>query len=318
MRAAVVTSFDKPPAYREFPTPEPHSPDEVLVEVIASGLHPRVRSQANGSHYTSSDELPLVPGIDGVGRAADGTLLYFVLPDTTMGAMAERTVVDLRRSIVLPAGSDAILLAAGMNPAMSAWLSLRRRIEFQWGQKVLVLGATGNAGRLAIQVAKHLGASHVVGAGRNPQRLATLPRLGADATVSLNDTPDAVGRNLAQAAADVDIVLDYLWGETAAQTMIAIVTNRTDQGQPLTWIEVGAITGPTASIPAAALRASRLEIVGSGQGSVSNRDILEELPHLAMEITKGTFEVDARTVPLAEFESAWNDVGSEQRIVITP
>jgi NADPH:quinone reductase-like Zn-dependent oxidoreductase len=95
----------------------------VLVEVVAAGLYPRVRSQADGSHYTSTDELPLVPGIDGVGRAPDGTLRYFVLPDTTVGSMAERTVVDLRRSIVLPDGSDPIALAAVMNPAMASWIA---------------------------------------------------------------------------------------------------------------------------------------------------------------------------------------------------
>jgi NADPH:quinone reductase-like Zn-dependent oxidoreductase len=99
MHAAVVTTFDAPPAYREFPNPTPQTPDDMVVDVIASGLHPRVRSQADGSHYTSSGELPLVPGIDGVGRAPDGTRRYFVLPDTTMGAMAQQTVIDQRRSI---------------------------------------------------------------------------------------------------------------------------------------------------------------------------------------------------------------------------
>ncbi len=109
MHAAVVTSFDTPPAYTEFPTPTPQSADEVLIDVIASGLHPRVRSQADGSHYTSSGDLPLVPGIDGVGRAPDGTLRYFHLSDTSVGAMAEQTVVDLRRSVVLPDDADPVL-----------------------------------------------------------------------------------------------------------------------------------------------------------------------------------------------------------------
>jgi hypothetical protein len=106
MRAAVVTSFDRPPTCQDFPTPTPQTPDEVLVDVIASGLHPRVRSQADGSHYTSTDELPLVPGFDGVGRAPDGSLRYFILPDTSMGAMAEQTVVNLRRSVILAEDCD--------------------------------------------------------------------------------------------------------------------------------------------------------------------------------------------------------------------
>ena len=154
MLAAVVTSFGTATACQDFPTPTPQAPQEVLVDVIAAGLHPRVRSQADGSHYTSSGELPLVPGIDGVGRAPDGTLRYFILPETTMGAMAEQTVVDLRRSVVLPSDSDPVLIAAAMNPAMSSWIALRRRVTFRPGERVLILGATGNAGRMAVQAAK--------------------------------------------------------------------------------------------------------------------------------------------------------------------
>jgi NADPH:quinone reductase-like Zn-dependent oxidoreductase len=318
MHAAVVTSFDAPPTYQEFPTPTPRPPLEILVDVIAVGLHPRVRSQADGSHYTSSDALPLVPGIDGVGRAPDGSLRYFVLPDTTMGAMAEQTLVDPRRSIVLPPGSDPVLIAAAMNPAMSSWVALRRRITFPPGQSVLVLGATGNAGRIAVQVAKHLGASHVIGAGRQPATLATLAGLGADATVSLDGPPADVADHLGHAARDVDVVIDYLWGQPATDAMRAVVMNRADEGKPLTWIQIGSVAGPTAAIPSAALRAARLQIVGSGQGSVPTRDILAELPELATATTHGIFTIDARAVPLADIETAWKDTDGNQRIVITP
>lgn len=316
MRAAVVTSFDTSPTCQDFPTPTPQTPEEVLVDVVAAGLHPRVRSQANGSHYTSSDELPLVPGIDGVGRAPDGTLRYFILPDTTMGAMAEQTVIDLRRSIVLPEDGDPVLIAAAMNPAMSSWVALRRRIAFEPGQRVLVLAATGNAGRMAVQVAKHLGASHVIGAGRHSERLAALTDLGADVTVSLGGADAA--RRLGQAARDVDVVIDYLWGPPTADAMAAVVRDRTDRGQALTWIQIGSVGGLTAEIPSAALRAARLQIVGSGQGSVPTRDILAELPALATEITNGTFQIGARPVPLADIENAWKDTGGDQRVVITP
>ncbi|HEX3678281.1 MAG TPA: zinc-binding alcohol dehydrogenase family protein, partial [Galbitalea sp.] len=106
MHAAVVREFGQPPRYEGFAEPVPQNEHEELVDVIAAGLHPRVRSQAAGSHYTSTDELPLIPGIDGVGRRADGSLVYFVLADTPHGAMAERTIIDTRRSIPLPADSD--------------------------------------------------------------------------------------------------------------------------------------------------------------------------------------------------------------------
>lgn len=316
MYAAVVTVFGTPPAYREFPCPAPQTHDETLVDVVAAGLHPRVRSQADGSHYTSSGELPLVPGIDGVGRTPDGTLRYFVLPDTTMGSMAEQTIMDPRRSIALPAGIDPIPVAAAVNPVMSSWIALRQRTDFEPGQSVLVLGATGSSGRMAVQVAKHLGAGHVIGAGRDSRRLTTLTGLGADTVIQL-DNASAID-DLARAARDVDVVIDYLWGPVTAELMAGVARRRSDAGKPLTWIEIGSVTGPTADIPSAALRAIRLQIVGSGQGSVPTRDILAELPALVHEIASGTFDIDARPVPLAEVETAWTDTASERRIVITP
>src|SRR5262245_25683579 len=125
MRAAVVSDFDRSPEYRDFPTPTPQAEHEVLVDVVAVGLHPRVRSQAGGSHYTSTGVLPLVPGIDGVGTTPDGALRYFVVADDGVGAMAEQTVIDARRSVVLGDGVDPVLVAAAMNPAMSSWVALR-------------------------------------------------------------------------------------------------------------------------------------------------------------------------------------------------
>ena len=319
MKAAVVSSFGAAPRYEEFPSPTAAGDDGTVIDVIAAGLHPRVRSQANGSHYTSTGELPLVPGIDGVGRGADGLLRYFILPDTTMGAMAEQTVIDPRRSIVLPEDSDPIAVAAAMNPAMSSWVALRQRMPFQAGQNVLVLGATGNAGRMAVQIARLLGADQVIAAGRRAGRLAGLPGLGATGTVLLEGDAGTVAQRLGQAATDVDVVIDYLWGPPATAAMVALVTDRTDRGKPITWIQIGSVAGPTASIPSAALRAARLQIVGSGQGSVSTRDILAELPALAQEITNGTFDVDARPTPLTAVEQAWADAAhTTQRIVLTP
>ena len=313
MHAAVVTSFDAPPAYQDFPTPTPHGSNEVLVDVVASGLHRRVRSQADGSHYTSTGELPLVPGVDGVARMSDGTLRYFALGDTTSGAMAEQTVIDLRQSFPLPDGTDPVLVAAAMNPAMSSWVALRRRIDFQAGQTVLVLGATGSSGQMAVQVAKRLGAGRVIAAGRNPKLLAALPELGADTIVRLGETP-----GLGEAAADVDVVLDYLWGQPTVDAMTAIATNRNDGDRRLTWVEIGSVAGPTAAIPSAALRALPLQIVGSGQGSVSTAGILAELPALVAEINSGALRIDARAVPLADVTSAWQGIGPDARVVLTP
>lgn len=225
MKAAVVTAFDTPPRYLDFPDPVADGKDEVVVDVLAAGLHPRVRSQANGSHYTSTGVLPLVPGVDAVVRDPKGRIRYAVLDDTTLGTMAERTVIELDRSVVLPPGVDPVLMAAAMNPAMSSWVALRQRIRFGRRQRVLILGATGNAGRMAIQVAKSLGAAQVIGAGRDQARLGELKALGADGTCTFDQLT---------AAAGVDVVLDYVWGPPAARAMAEILTAREDRGRQLT------------------------------------------------------------------------------------
>ncbi len=311
MHAAVVTRFDGPPRFQEFADPEERQ-GGVVLDVVAAGLHPRVRSQADGSHYTSTDELPLIPGIDGVGRGRDGELRYFVLPDTSRGSMAEKVLVDPRRSVVLPADCDPVAVAAGMNPAMSSWVALRRRIAFQAGRSVLVLGATGSAGRMAVQVAQRLGASTVFATGRNEGRLAEASAQGAT-TVPLTE-PGALAR-----AADVDVVLDYLWGQPAADAMSTLVTARADRGRRLDWLQIGSVAGPEAPVPSAALRASGLTILGSGQGSVDTRDILAELPEIAAALTEGVFTVNARTVSLADVEQAWAEAAlTSDRLVVVP
>jgi NADPH:quinone reductase-like Zn-dependent oxidoreductase len=305
MHAAVVRSFDHPPRYETVETPRATTADEVVVDVLAAGLHPRVRSTADGSHYTSTGELPLIPGIDGVGRTPTGELLYFVLPDTAQGSMAEQTVVDTRRAVALDPGSDPVTVAAAMNPAMSSWLALTQRIEMQPGSRVLVLGATGNAGRMAIEVARHLGAGHVTAAGRNARRLGALP---ADHAVTLDNV---------QEAADVDIVLDYLWGDPALHTIRALLTHRENRARPLDWIQIGSVAGPDLALPSAALRAANLRLMGSGQGSVSTRAILKALPPLAAEISKGAFTVDPHPLRLDQVEAAWTAADS-RRVVFTP
>jgi NADPH:quinone reductase-like Zn-dependent oxidoreductase len=305
MHAAVVRSFDHPPRYGSFPVPQPTGPDETLVEVLAAGLHPRVRSGAAGSHYTSAGALPMIPGIDGVGRLPDGRTVYFVAQDDAPGSMAERAVVDVRRTLPLPDGVDVVKVAAAMNPAMSAWVALRRRVPLQAGQSVLILGATGNAGQLAVQVAKRLGAGRVIGAGRDIARLAALATIGADETVALTADPVATAAALAEAAAEVDIVIDYLWGAPSAAAIMALLTGRADRSRELNWIQIGSMAGPTIELPSVALRSANLRLQGNGQGAISTRAYLAELPSLIDEIDAGTIAVTTHTAPLADVESTW-------------
>ncbi|WP_327434320.1 quinone oxidoreductase family protein [Streptomyces sp. NBC_01236] len=319
MHAAVVRSFDAPPRFDTIDTPRPREEHEVLVDVLAAGLHPRVRSSANGSHYTSDGVLPLVPGIDAVGRTEQGELLYFVAPDTALGTMAEQAVVDRRRAITLPTDTDPVAVAAAMNPGMSSWVALRRRVTLPPGASVLVLGATGNAGQLAVQIAKHLGAAHVVAAGRDPERLDLLPGLGADETVSLLGEPKEVADRLGRSAGDADVVIDYLWGPAAEHAMPALLTARPERAKPLAWIQIGSMAGADIALPSSLLRAANLQIMGSGQGSVTTAGILTELPSLAKEITSGTLAVNPLALPLSQVEQAWNiPTAPGTRIVLTP
>ena len=290
MKAAVVRSFDTASRCEDFPLPEPSDADEIVVEVIAAGLHPRVRSQADGSHYTSTGVLPLVPGIDGVGRGADGKMRYFVLPDTSLGSMAEKTIVDARRSIVLPEKTDPVAVAAAMNPAMSSWVALRRRIAFQARQsRSSFRGAAGNAGRMAVQVAKLFGAGRIIAAARDAGRLAGLPALGATEAVELSDMKGSPAGPVPTSTSCSSTCGGSRrrppWRPSSPIGPIA--AGRSPGSRSARW------RGPTAPIPSAALRASNLQLIGSGQGSVSTRDILAELPELAEKIVAGAFEIDA-------------------------
>jgi NADPH:quinone reductase-like Zn-dependent oxidoreductase len=318
MNAAVVTSFNQPPHYQPFEIPQPTAGED-LVDVLAVGLHPRVRSGAAGAHYTSTGTLPMIPGIDGIGRRPDGKRIYFVADDHVLGTMADKALVDARRAIELPDDVDAPTVAATMNPAMSAWVALRLRVPIQPGQRVLVLGATGNAGTMAVQVAKLLGAGPVVGAGRDRDRLNALAAVGADLLVQLTDDAEATGEALADAAAEVDIVIDYLWGKPAQHAMMALLTTRSDRSRQLNWIQIGAIAGPTIELPSVALRSANLRLQGNGQGAVSPAAYLAQLPSLVDQIKAGAIGLKPNLRALSDVEEAWaNTDRPGERTVLVP
>ncbi|KAA9166343.1 hypothetical protein FPZ12_001905 [Amycolatopsis acidicola] len=154
----------------------------------------------------------------------------------------------------------------------------------------------------------------MIAAGRAPERLELVKRLGADEIVNLADGAEALGR----AAADVDVVLDYLWGELTEQAMPALLKARADRSKPLTWTQIGSMAGTELTLPSFLLRAGALNILGSGQGSVTTAGIVAELPALAAEIARGTFAVEPVPFPLSEAEKAWQaTVSPGQRIVLT-
>jgi NADPH:quinone reductase-like Zn-dependent oxidoreductase len=318
MNAAVVTSFDEPPHYQQCEVPQPASSNEILVDILAAGLHPRVRTGAAAAHYTSTGALPMIPGIDGIGQRPDGRRIYFIAGDHVPGTMADKALADMRRAIELPDGADVTKVAAAMNPAMSSWVALRRRVPLQPGQSVLVLGATGNAGTMAVQIAKRLGAGRVIGAGRDPGRLHALLSLGADEVVPLTGDAEATAQALGAAASETDIVIDYLWGRPAQQAITALLTARSDRSRALDWIQIGAMAGPAIDLPSAALRSANLRLQGSGQGSVPAAAYRAELPSLVQEIDAGTFAVRPAAMPLAEVEAIWTrpDPPGERTVLV--
>jgi NADPH:quinone reductase-like Zn-dependent oxidoreductase len=316
MRAAVIESPDRPPRYGEVETPIP-GPGQVLVHMQAAALSPRARSGAAGRHYSSvPGQSPAVAGIDGVGTGPDGRLVYVLALDGPMGTMAEQCVVDADRCVPVPEEADALAVAAGMIAGISSWAALTLRAPLQPGQSVLVLGATGVAGGLAVQIARALGAGRVIGAGRDPERLEALVGQGADEVVSLVGDPDQVAERLEGAAGQVDVVLDYLWGPATEQALGALLASRGDQ--PLRWVEIGSMAGSTLVLPSAALRSRDLHLVGCGQGSVGGRALLELMPDLVAAIAGGQLRMDVSAVPLAQVESTWEaPAPSGRRTVFT-
>src|SRR5579859_2466428 len=181
MKAAVVNTLGHAPRYQDFMEPVAGE-GEAIVEMQAAGLHPIVKLLASGQHYSSRAEVPFIVGVDGVGKLQDGSLVFCPAARSPYGTMAQRTVVNPAKCIPLPSGLDPGQAAAIVNPGMSAWLSLKSRAGLVAGEIVLINGATGVAGQLAVQAARHLGAAKIIATGRNQGALASL---GADSTIAL-------------------------------------------------------------------------------------------------------------------------------------
>ena len=178
MKAAIVQGPNQTPVYGDFAEPEPAA-GENRIRVSAAALSPLARGRASGAHYSASHSFPFVAGVDGVGRLDDGKRVYFLMPRAPFGAMAEEAVVSSTQFLPLPYGLDDITAAAIANPAMSSCAALMERAKLKAGETVLVNGATGAAGQLAVQIARRLGAAKVIATGRNLKALREAAELGA-------------------------------------------------------------------------------------------------------------------------------------------
>jgi NADPH:quinone reductase-like Zn-dependent oxidoreductase len=319
MHAALVEDFNRPPRYGQTARPTANE-REVLLHVRAAALSNLVRGQADGSHYSSLATLPFTPGNDGVGIAPDGTRHYFVGPRAPFGSMAEYTVVPRAMTLPVPANLDDAVAAAMGNPGLATWGALLGRAKFQPGEAVLINGATGIAGKQAIQVARFLGAAKIIATGRNPEALAELLPLGATETISLHQPEDALLRDFQAALHEpgVQVVLDYLWGPSAEAILKAAAGHGSPAGEPrIRFVQIGAISGGVIPLPAHLLRSTGIELLGSGLGSLSAQQILESLSTMFAATTKMQFAIDIDRVPLADVEHAWLRK-DERRIVFMP
>jgi NADPH:quinone reductase-like Zn-dependent oxidoreductase len=307
MKAAIVTVSGRPPVYADFA--EPTAGDgEVLVDVAAAPLSHVTRYRASGTHYSSAGSLPFVVGLDGVGRQQGkngGQRVYFILPRAPFGSMAGRTVVKASHLVALPDGLDDATAAAIAIPAMSSWAALRERSRLEPGQVVLVNGATGISGRLAVQIAKHLGAGKVIATGRNSGMLAALPSLGADGTISLVQEEAALDDAFHKLFSDgVDIVLDYLWG-ASAERLLAAAAKTSRDAKPVRFVQIGSSGGPNISLPATTIRSSGLELIGCGMGSIPFEQMLATIARVFAAAVPHALAITLKILPLAEIESNW-------------
>ena len=316
MKAAIVEQAGRKPVYGDFKEPVP-SIGENRIAVAAAALSPVVKARASGTHYSSSGGgFPIGVGIDGVGRLDDGRRVHFFLPRTPYGSMAEKVVVSSSQCTSVPDGLDDITAAAIAIPGMSSWVALKERAKFVAGETVLVNGATGASGRLAVQIAKYLGAKKVIATGRQAAALQSIRALGADETILLVENRDALENTFKeQFAGGVDVVLDYLWGQSAELLLTA--GSKAGTGAPISFIQIGTASGANITLPGAILRSTPIELMGSGLGSVPINHIVDAIEQVLRAAAAGHFEIATKPIPLSEVEQVWSSAGHMPRVVFT-
>jgi len=320
VKAVVLHELGKAPKYQEFEEPEARE-GEALVRVRAASLKPVDQQLASGAHFASPRELPLICGTDGVGDLEDGTRVFFGGPRRPFGAMAERTVAPRAFCFPLPAGLEDDTAAALANPGVSAWVSLTHRAKLAAGETVLILGATGVTGQLAVQIAKLMGARRVVGVGRNEKVLGKLEELGADATIQLDQASDALKEAFLNEMGHggFDVILDYLWGGPTEALLAAISNSEFATATRETrFVQAGESAGSTIKLPAAVLRSIPLTMMGTG-GIPSLEILVDAMEQVMRRGAYGELRIETERVEMAQIERAWNRPGQPgRRLVVVP
>jgi NADPH:quinone reductase-like Zn-dependent oxidoreductase len=320
MKAAVLHARGELPRYEEAPDPVPLDGEE-LVTVSAAPVNAIDRSRAAGSHYSvrSGGELPAVVGVIGAGRLADGTRVLF---GSRLGTMAQYSVARREMTFPIPDEVDDAQAAAVWNPGLSAWLTFTWRAKVQPGETVLVLGATGVTGKLAVQLAKRFGAGRVIAAGRNERALDELAGLGADMTIRLGESEAELAKAFTAGAGEsgYDLVIDYLWGRPTEILLGSLARHDiTTRSLRTRLVHVGAMAGSEISLRAEVLRSAGLEILGVGTGTMPPREVIAStLGELLGLLGRGELRIDVERVPLSDVQQVWSRDQRGTRPVLIP
>lgn len=313
MKAAVVFDLSEGPVWADFSEPQP-AVGHTLIDVRAAAISHVVKGRASGHHYSFDGTLPFVVGIDGVGMTHDGQRVYFAFPSAPFGSMAQRAPVTMQNCLPLPDELDDISAAAMANPGMSAWAALVKRAQFQAGETVLINGATGSAGQLAVQIARYLGAKKIIATGRNAQALATL---AADECIDLTADEQTLSAQFAAASAgQVDAIVDYLWGRSA-ELLLPMLAKYTPGDKPVRYVQVGSLAGADIALNGAVLRAAPLQLMGSGIGSLTMPQLLAATGEMLQAAVPGQFTIATTPLPLRDVAAAWPRDNSQKRTVFT-
>jgi NADPH:quinone reductase-like Zn-dependent oxidoreductase len=319
MKAAVLHELGGVPRYEDFPDPVADE-SEVVIQVQAVAVENIDKTIAAGTHFASKQfmaRLPAIPGFDGVGSLPDGTLVGFGNTKPPSGALAEQTLV---------ANNDLVPVPEGIDPAVAVVLSsavtgfcIKSAAAFTPGETVLVQGATGVAGRLAVKVARLLGAGRIVGTGRDDNALQEVCALGADAVVNTAVPDEALARAFTQAMGEgYDVVLDFLWGRPTEILLRALVPEELKPAKPTRLVQVGESAGPTLTLAAESLRTSGVEIYGATKG-LDGATMMDAYTQVVQWALDGTLTFDLEQVPLSQIETAWQRTDLRgRRIVVLP
>lgn len=322
MKAALIYELGNTPVYSDYPNPVPATDEQLILNVKAASVKNLDKMRASGKHYASYTRLPAVVGIDGVGTLEDGTLVY---AQGISGMLAEQALITKGQYVVLPEGLDIIQAAALPNAVIGAAMALRFRAKMQKGAVVLINGATGVTGQLAVQLAKHDGASRIIATGRNEASLSQLKKLGADEVISLLDSDEQIVSKLQSLHQETPIhcVIDYLWGKPIELIISALKGDGARMFTPqVKIVTVGSMAGETINLNSGTLRSSAIELLGSGFGSFSRTDLqsflTETLPEIFELAAAGILHLDTHVLPLSEIEKAWNmELNRGTRLVIS-